>query len=240
MIAAIQYWAEDEAQALTLARLLADIEPSKREDFMLVLARRGDCPISEEAGRTRDYCTEKFQTMLLRSPREEVGYPDGCFGLWAGTLERLSTLWLDGNIPWEWGRTVFFCEADGAPICSDWIDRMRVAHALTRSIGLQVTGAVMEEHGAHVNGNLILDLRIKGEHPSLMECPTRVAWDLHHADLLVGLTRASVIIRNEHGTRNWTADTLAPIGRASAWVANVKDDSVLRYARWALKTLWRT
>ena len=237
MIVALQYWAGDEAQALTLARLIADIEPRRREDAILVLTRRGDCPESEEARRTQAHCSVKLSTMLLQSPRTEIGHPAGCFGLWAGTVGRLAQLHQVGLIPWEHS-AVMTCEADGGPIHPQWLNRVIKAHKQTLAQNLRVTGAVMDEPVPHVNGNLVLELGVFTDYPSLEISPPMVAWDLHHAKVLLRETRACNVILNAYGTRDWTRGCLTPLARETAWVHGVKDDSVYQYARWALKNLW--
>jgi hypothetical protein len=240
MIVVLQYWGGDEERALTLARMLADIEQGRRrKEVFLVLARRGDCPLSDDARKTVAHCQDVFSVMPLQSPRPEVGHPDGCFGLWAGSARRLYELWQTSAIPWQAGRTAFFCESDGAPIRRDWINRLIVAHAMSRTQGKRVTGAVMDEPMPHVNGNLVLDLQIIADHPSLLDCPPGVSWDLHHAPVLMPEARASLVILNEYNTRDWTPGSLAPIGRESAWVHGCKDNSVLDFVRLMMRTLWR-
>lgn len=239
MIAAVQYWSGDEERALALARLIADIEPKRREDAILVLSRRLDCKLSEEAARTARYCEEKLPTMLLHSKRPEVGHPDGSFGLWAGTVGRLHRLWMKGALPWEWGKCVFTCEADGAPIRKDWIDQLRKAHHRSLAMGKRITGAVMDEPLWHVNGNLVMDLSVWSDHPTLAHCPNGVAWDCHHATILLPEARACLAIRNEYQTRDWTLGALRPIGRESAWLHGVRDESVVNCVRAMMRAGWR-
>lgn len=231
MIIALQYWSGDEQQALALARLLADIEQSPRGGAVLVLSRRGDCPLSEEAKRTEAYCAPKLPVMLLQSDRPETGHPDGCFGLWAGTVARLHHHWQRGVLPWNLGRTVFTCESDGAPIRRDWINRLSAAHNRTRALGLRVTGAVMDDPLPHVNGNLVLDLSLWADYPSLQQCPSGVAWDVHHGPILVREARPSLAIRNDYGATDLTAGYLSAVACETAWVHGCKDESVIRYAR---------
>lgn len=239
MTLALQYWVGDEAQALALARLLRDLQKVERKDLYLVLARRADCPMSEELLRTRDYCADMFSVMLLQSDRLETGHPDGCHGLWAGTMAKLHGLWKRGGIPWHAGRTVFGCEADTAPLRPDWHTRIEEAHARTLTQGLRVTGPVMDVPMPHVNGNFVLTLDLLDDHPGLLTCPKGVAWDLHHAPVLIRETRSCQVIRNEYNTRDWTPGALNPIGRESAFIHGVKDDSVLAWVRVMMRTLWK-
>lgn len=230
MIIAIQYWAKDEAQALALARLLADLEPKRRSDVILILARRADCELSEEASYTAHYCARSFETRLLRSTRPETGHPDGCHGLWAGAADALYQMLLGSAIPWTVGREAFFAEADGAPVRRDWLDRLIEAHDKTLGLGKRVTGAMMDWPYPHVNGNLVMDLSVVRDYPALMECPSGVAWDLHHGITLLREARDGHAILNVCGSKNWTPEVLRCVGTQTAWLHGCKDDSVLRYA----------
>jgi hypothetical protein len=237
VLIALQYWLGDEEQALALARMLADIEPRMRDDVVLVLSRACDCELSAEAQRTREHCERKMRTILLQSHVERYGHPDGCFGIWSGTVGRLYEFWQTGMV--SYGQSsVLTVESDGCPVRADWIDRLKAAHERTLAQGLRVTGAVMDEPVPHVNGNLCMHLSVWGDHPSLRECAPGVAWDIQHAQVLLPLTRPSNVIRNEYDTRDWTVGALAGIAREAAWVHGAKDDSVLRYARSRMRE-WR-
>lgn len=240
LVTALQYWKGDEEQALMLARLLADIEKVPTDEMLLVLSRRGDCELSPEARQTQLYCSQKFATMCIQSPRGETGHPDGCFGLWAGTAMKLYELWQRGAIPWFAGRTVFLAEADGGPLQPGWRRRIVESHDMTLKGNKRVTGAIMERPFLHVNGNFVMDLSLIADYPALMKCPSKVAWDLHHAPILVREARSSYVIRNEYETRDWTPGALRPLGREAAWLHGCKDDSLFNFIRLMLRTLWRT
>lgn len=234
MIVVVQYWMGDEPRALALARLLATLErgDAPRADAHLVLARRVDCPVSPEAERTVDRARRAFGSVhLLRSARPETGHPDGCFGLWAGAAEGLYQMLVNGVLPWTTARHAFFCEADGVPLRVDWLNRLIEAHDLTLAQNRRVTGAVMDWPYPHVNGNMIMDLQVFADYPSLRECPPGVAWDLHHGPILLREARASHVIRNDCGSRDWTPGTLRCVATQSAWHHGCKDDTVLQFAR---------
>lgn len=231
MIIALQYYAGDEELALSLARLIADIEPKRRDGDLLVLARRRDCPLSAEANRTEEHCSTKFPVMMLQSERQEVGHPDGCFGLWYGTLDKLHRMWIGGAIQWDLGRDVFTCEADGAPIRRDWISRLETMHRKSLATGKRITGAAMDYPVPHVNGNMVLDLSIVADYPGLAECPSGVPWDCHHGTVLLRETRPCLAIRNDYDSRDLTAGYLKAVAYETAWVHGCKDESLMTYAR---------
>ena len=60
----IQYWHGDREQAMAVAKLMADIEPKKRDDVVMVFAARFDCPHDIPA---IDYVSKKFRVELFKS-----------------------------------------------------------------------------------------------------------------------------------------------------------------------------
>lgn len=232
LVIALQYWQGDEAAAMRLARLLADIEPRRRhDDVMLAFCRRFDTPLTPLAHETILYCGLKFGVCQVKSEREGVGHPDGSFGLWAGTLDKLADGWISGYIN---AHSVFMVEADGCPVARDWIDRLKREHELTIAMGKRITGAVMEHAVPHVNGGLMMHLSAWLDRPSLHRTPPRQAFDMFHAAVMMAEARATGLILNPYGSKGWTPGVLDEIGHNVCWLNNVKDDSVVS---WAERTL---
>lgn len=228
LIIALGYYAGDEAAAMRLARLLADIEPRRRSDVTLALCRRFDVELSPLAWQTQLHCGHKFGTMALRSEREAVGHPDGCNGLWAGIMDKLAESWATGRLN---AHSVLFLEADGCPLRRDWIDRLIAEHTRTLAAGKRVTGHLMEVTDyPHLNGTMALHLSMWADHPSLHFTPPGGAWDMHHAAVLAAAARPTRLISNFYGSRDWTPGALAAVAKETAWLASVKDDSALRWA----------
>lgn len=227
MIIALQYYFGDEEKALKLARLLADIEHSKTSHTLL-LVRSFDTKESVELRRTVCYCARKFQVVKTKSNERRTGYPDGAYGLFHGAMTAAERLRVSGLV--SWGEdSVFCCEADGCPLSLSWISILEEAHRMTLQSGKRVTGAVMEQPYRHVNGNLVAHISLWSDRASLRSCSPYVAWDIFHRDVLLAETRPSTVIRNEHGTSEWTRGSLLAISKHSAWIANVKDDSALQH-----------
>lgn len=229
----VQYWRDDEARALRLARLLADIEPVKRPDMGIALVRRFDCPASEDLQRTYYHCQAKFSVMDMATGKER-GHPDGCNSLWAGAVGSAAAMWADGRSPFE---SAFTIEHDGVPLCVDWIDRLKLEHNRTLSDEKRVTGALMDRPGPapHVNGSLLLHLSTWLDRPSLHQTPRGQAWDIFHHAVLVAECRPTTLIKNVYGSVDWTPGALAAMARETAWLANVKDDSAIEWAEQQLK-----
>lgn len=227
LVVALQYWSGDEARAMRVARLLADIEPARRGDVVFAFCRRFDLPMTRETWLTGLHVGQKFSVMHLASQREAVGHPDGCFGLWAGIMGALSEGWASGGLR---ARSVFTIEADGVPLRKDWLDRIIAAHKETLRRGKRVTGALMEEGLRHINGSLISHLSLWPDRQSLHRCPPGHAWDLFHADVLMAEAHPTSWIKNLYGNVEWSADALRLLARETAWLSSQKHDSALEWA----------
>ena len=213
-------WAGDESSALRLARLIADIEPKRRDDVTLALVRRHDCELSEEAEETQLYCGKKFPTRLIRSEEVGEGWPSGSNALWRGTMAKLCDPRAGDS-----SSAIFTFEADCVPLCADWIDRLKDEHALTVSQGKRITGAVQAQPCKHVNGNMVVERSLWFDLPSLHQAPPNWAWDCWHAATLLRETRPSNIILNAAHSDGWTEGPLLALSRESAILHGCKDDS---------------
>lgn len=232
VVLAIQYWQGDEAAACRLARLLADIEPRRREDVTLAFCRRFDMPTeSALLWATRMHCGFKFGTTALRSRREGAGHPHGPNELAAGTIEQFADAWRAGNIS---SHSVFLIEADHVPLRADWLDVLLAEHAQTLAAGKRVTGCMTRLPVPHVNGGMLQHLSLWHDRPSLHRTPPNGAWDLHHAQVLNAEARPTTTIRNYYGSADWTPRALAAVARETAWLLSTKDTSAIE---WSERTL---
>src|SRR6476619_1663511 len=216
---------------MRLARLLADIEPRRRDDVTIAFCRRFDCSPSAVAADTFAYVGAKFRVMAIQSKREGVGHPHGCNELWSGTMDQLSTAWSAGNMT---ASSVFTVEADGAPLSSDWIDRLQRDHARTLEAGKRITGPLMGWPVRHVNGSLIAHLSLCSDRVSLHRTPSLQAWDIFHAAVLTSETLPTTLIKNVYGAREWRAPALSAMGQETAWLASTKDSSAIEWAERAV------
>ena len=226
---ALQFYPGDQAEALRLARFLADLEPEYRDDVLLIFAMRFDVEITRELQKAAAYCAQKFQVTYLRSARRETGHPDGCFGLFAGIADlcyrNYCHLW-----PWA---NVFFAEADGVPLRWDWIDVLKRAHAANLAQGKRVTGALMPSCGGHVNGTHMHHCSFWGDHPSLQVCRAGCAWDVFHAATMKAEVGPAPGIANLYGAQSITPSVFRTLANelGHAWLANIKDESAWKCAQ---------
>jgi len=230
LVIALQFWAGDQAEALQLAKFLADLEPTSRDDVLLAFCRRFDVPMSAELHEAGMYCGEKFPITHIRSERVATGHPDGCFGLWYGTAEILYRHYCAG---WPYG-SAFFVEADGVPTRFDWLDYLKRAHMSNLQQGKSVTGAWEGPgrfHEAHVNGTVCIDLSMISNYPSLQFCREGSAWDCFHSGVFLKELGRWEAIENLYGAHDVTLSVYKTIARKRAWLASVKDGSAWNCAQ---------
>lgn len=230
LILVLQYWEGDEARAMRLGRLLADIEPSRRDDVSLCFFRRHDVPESALLHETRMHCGFKFGTMTLQARREGVGHPHGCNELWSSVMEQFADAWRAGILA---AHSVFCMEADGVPLCKDWLDVLLEEHERTLAAGKRVTAAEMRRL-PHVNGSILAHLSMWLDRPSLHQTPPTQAWDLFHAQVLTTEALPTSFMKNVYCAGNWSDESLAGLAKETAWLASQKDDSALAWAERAL------
>ena len=225
----LQFWDGDAMEAFRLARLLADLEPEPRNDVMFVLARRRDYGESDAAlDEAEAVLQKKFPVLSMVSPRAGVGHPDGCYAIWSGVMEELTSLYYDGILPFD---NVFTFEPDGAPCRRDWIDSLKRTHAQNLAAGARVTGAPMTQgfntcaSPPHVNGCLCMHVSCWADHPSMHYCPPGAAWDVVHGLVLLQELGSFRPIANLYGAQAVSTAVFETLAREHCWLSNVKDDS---------------
>ncbi|HXU61672.1 MAG TPA: hypothetical protein VN962_08230, partial [Polyangia bacterium] len=233
----LQMWAGDEPAALRLARLLADIEPARRDDMQLVLARRFDLPLSAESWDTLVHCGAKFPVSHIQVARRGTGHPAGCNALWSGAMAHLARTWRHGHLRRS---ALFFIEADGCPLRSDWASVLIAEHQASLAAGRRVTGALTRFPMPHFNGSLIAEASVWWDRASLHVTPPEQAWDLFHAAALLQEGRATSLIKNVYNARAATPEMLDALSPETAWVCNAKDASLIDWAERALVQPART
>ena len=229
LILALQFWKGDQGKAFALARLLADIEPIRRNDVTLYLCCDSSSEQGDELVSTLRYCEGKMPVGTFQSMRAGTGYPGGPNALWSDTMEHFYQEWASGRLRFE---SVFTFEADGAPLRRDWITELIKAHKETLAQRLLITASIRHHHYIrHPNGNLIAHVSIVRNYPELATTPQSKPWDMHHHVTLCRLARHDPAIRSEHQSRNWTTEPLTSMAKETAWLHGAQDRSVFNFAR---------
>ena len=238
----LSYWRGDKDKALALARLLADIEPTGRDDVWMVFSRQKATPMDADIERTMDYCQKTFNVVAFEAKVDESkAYPGIAFDPWASAMEWCSDSYCTGLLPCP---NSLFIEPDGVPLRGwrpdkgTWIDDIKRAHAETLLLGKRVTGPRHDFGGnRHVNASLVAHWSLWSDRPSLHRCPPTIAFDVFHGHVLLSELGQSQIIRNEYGCTDLTAAVFLSMAKEAAWLTSIKDRSAFGHAESLLT--WR-
>lgn len=182
MILALQCCPLDSAQAIELARLIADIEPRQRKDHTFCIAMRRDTPMEHVTEAAR-LLGQKFETVwVVRGERRGEGWPEGPNDLWAETMMRVSIA--NKTAPKRHTGVLTF-EADCIPLRADWIDVLDGYWDGAERRGEDCAGHANGEPPDHINGNAIFRIGLLRRYPQLNGADRRKGWDHFHGELLL-------------------------------------------------------
>ena len=233
LLLALQYWEGDKAQAMSLARLIADLEPKHCDFADFLFVNRFDCKQDPE---TISIVSRKFNTFKYRSPGRGIGWPDGCNALWNGTMEYCFHMMEAKKIPHY--KAILTFEADCAPLRSDWIQFLSAQWDwLQQERQVFVAGCKVEAVGVHehINGNALFsgDLEFLHWVVKRTRIPPGVGWDYW----LAGEFRKKGWAELPGLECRWNTATFTEaqfkeeIERGTAFLHGVKDRSVLKMSR---------
>jgi hypothetical protein len=235
ILLALQYWDGDKAQAMELARLIADLEPKHCDIADFLFVNRFDCKPDEVAIQ---YVGRKFNTFKYKSPGRGVGWPDGCNTLWGCTLEWFYHMKVAKKIPQY--KAILTFEADCVPLRSDWIhflidgwDSLQPTY---------VAGARVEAVGIHehINGNAFFsgDKNFLHWVVKRTRIPPGVGWDYWLANEFRKWGWAELPgMCCRWGTKTFTEKQFKDeVSAGTAFLHGVKDDSALKMSRKLLLT----
>ncbi len=164
----LQFYSEDRAQAMRLARLIADIEHEYRSDVKFAFVARFDC---EHDGATVNYVREKFQVVTANSRTKWTDWPGGPNAIAKDILSGSVALSIDGPL--------LMLEPDCVPVYRDWINIIVTEWLVGEGGGKWIVGAWRNSgpfECGHINGCCVVrgdiarrvDLGVINEH---------LAWD---------------------------------------------------------------
>ncbi len=229
ILLAIQFWEGDKAQAMKVARLIADLETrhSDRADFLFV--SRFDCPHDLE---TISYVSRKFNVRHHISRRRAVGWPFGPNELWFETCQYVYEHTIDGKRQSDYKAVLTF-EADAFPLCPNWIPMLSDEWDAAK---VNVLGAMLKHPGVHINGNAMFSCDPQFMHWLVRQvsgCSPHGGWDYVLAPRF-----------KERGWKNsnlfrswWQTPTMARatydelLGQQVCFLHGVKDASVIDHVR---------
>jgi hypothetical protein len=222
LVLCLQYFKDDMAQAMRLARLIADIQPAWSSKYEFMFVPRFDCALDRSTVR---YVSRKFNVWTHVSTRREMGWPAGCNGVahdvFMDSLQRLK----DGR--WAHVDGVWFLEGDSLPLSRDWLDKISAEWKEARDAGKVVMGAWQSEHSpeGHLNGNMLFVPDLASRVRGLEGCPPHMPWDTFHAAKFAKRWHKSSQMVNFYKRIRVKEEELWGEGKNWAFVHGVKDDS---------------
>lgn len=222
---------------MELARLIADIEPRKRDDVRFRFFARWDC---EQADRdTIAHVANKFDVSWAKTCSYKWdGWPAGPNGI---ALEVLDTAWnWLKKIGWSDTTALLMLEPDAVPLSSSWLDQLKAEwheHGFSQANagGAWQIGAWRNsggEHG-HINGNCLIRPNIRAVLNGMPINPY-VGWDCGIAPYMREHWHHSGLFLNHfQSTGAKLEDLLRPEtgARSPVLVHGYKDNSAMKIAR---------
>lgn len=242
MILALRFSAESQAQAMKLARLLADLEPKPRQDVLLAFTHKTmdvlDLRLFDD---TFLYCSRKFQVTRAAVGTDSRGWPWGPNDMWIRTVDYFATEFKRG-LKYT---SIFVIDGnDSAPLHPKWIDLVKNEHARTLALERRVTGAAnrLDTRGEHVNANMVVEFSFWNDHPELvMPVPEKgrrsKAHDVYYGKTFLKNASTSSIVCNEWRSRGITREIMDERATRSAWLHGYKDENLCDVARQRLSNL---
>jgi hypothetical protein len=234
MIVALQYHEGDLERTMSLARLLADIEPSPRTDVLLALVCQPGTPRTELVSRTVSHCRRRFSVTEVISEFGALGHPEGCTALWRGTASHFYNKHkIDLRGPM--GALLMLDGGDGVPLHPNWLDLLINHHCQTLASGKLITGTpyFMGTCPLHVNPNAVFQLDVFGKTPLLDEMPkydgtVMTNFDIYHREEMLKHASLSSIIRTDWhgGGQPATLELLRERSERSVWLHGYKDENL--------------
>jgi hypothetical protein len=229
IVLCMQYWEGDKQRALSVARMIADLQAEKDDRFQFMFLRRFDAtPVDDE---TIGYVGRKFDILTHICRRKEVGWPAGCNGMASDALMLAQEKWNTG----EWKRVtgVWLLESDILPLYRNWLYRIEREWKTALEDGKLVMGAWSPHHSpvGHINGNMLFHPSLCDRVKGLEGSAPHIGWDVYHAQRLHRHAwKSDQMLNLYRGTNVTEADIYAP-GTRYAFVHGIKDDSGLHIIR---------
>lgn len=240
ILLALQFWENDKADAMRMARFVADLEPQHCAQADFLFAARFDC---KHDPATVAHVSKRFNTFtFINRNRRAEGWPFGCNELFFGTVDHVYTQIEAKRMPQY--KAIFTFEADGNPMSPDWIARLHSEWDRLHAKGANMVGAMIppgppETDGKHINGNCLVSAEKEYLHwiaRKIGGCRPTAGWDWVLAPLFKNEGWA-----NCPGMRSfWRSPAMPPevfqrLRREGVFfVHGVKDDSIIRHVRESL------
>lgn len=231
LLLALQFWEGDKDRAMALARFLADLEPEKVQLADFLFMSRFDCKVDEAVVH---HVARKFNTRSLVSRRRGIGWPIGCNELWLSVMEWITSMTKARKIPRY--KAVFTFEADGAPICRDWITRLSLEWERVNQEKQVVIAGALVDPGPHINGNALVSCRwpfLEWVCRHMTSRATTAGWDYAFARDFQKLGWADIPgIKSLYNSPTFSEEQYQDMQKNQwVWVHGGKDTSLIKMGR---------
>jgi hypothetical protein len=238
MIIALQYYEGDLEPTMSLARLLADLEPVPRTDVVLALVCHPGTPVTPLTKKTIAHCERRFVVEHVVSPLGAKGHPEACTALWAGTMQHYYERFKCGEL--SYSAVLALDGGDGVPLHKDWLSMLKVEHEYTLSVGKLITGTPYWLGGCPllVNPNAVFELSVLNKTSFITDIPKYdgtllTNFDIYHRrDMLANASLSTAVRTDWHGCGK---DLSIPLMKERAteafWLHGYKDAGVFATAR---------
>jgi hypothetical protein len=227
IVIALQFCHSDKENAMRVARLIADNEPSFRKDVEICFVARFDCVQDLE---TIGYVASKFVVSTFTTTTKATGWPQGPNAM---AFDMIKESWRRVFFAMAWAdvKFVLLMEPDCIPVRSDWINLLIETWDTAHLQGKYIVGCWRDGGGTigHINGNMMFppnltarintDFQIDG---CAWDCQMAPAFSPHwyHTDRIVNLWQE----------KNISEERLNKMEYA-ALVHGCKSDDVYDYAK---------
>lgn len=179
---------------MELCRLIADIEPKRREDVRVRIVARGDAEQFDMD--VIQYIGRKFDVSWAHAKSRAEGWPTGPNGM-ACEILLTAPEWLHEN-GWDDANGILLIEPDCVPLQKDWLDQILAAWAVALVNDAWIMGSWRNSGGerGHINGNCVT-VPTFGKLAHLKDCGRYLAWDCWHSPRTYNHWNISGLFRND-------------------------------------------
>ena len=173
ILLALQYYPGDRDDAMSTARMLADVQGGHSDLADLCFVSRHDTTADPQ---TVVYTSRAFNVMTIRSRRSGTGWPHGPNELWFDLIDQTHERISCGH--WPAYKAVLTFEGDTTVLSRDWI-RGLVDEWDRRPSGSNMVGSLQAAPAEHINGNMLVsaDLGYLAKIRSIGGCSPNAGWD---------------------------------------------------------------
>lgn len=209
ILLALQFFEGDQARAMKVARLIADMQPRHCEIADFLFVSRFDCGHDKP---TLDHVSRKFNTYSYVNRRRGKEWPHGCNDLWFGTMDWVYEVNVAKRFPVY--KAILTFEADASPVAPNWISE--ISQEWDRAQPAKVVGAYQTSPAPHINGNAMFsgDIQFLKKIRDIGGCNPLAGWDFALASIFQKAGwKDSNLFRSWWNCKSVSDETFSQLGR---------------------------